>query len=79
MSRSRVVASRPARCLGRQLAQLGCGDFLAFARACLPRFTRLHVRPGVGLSVARISPIVLRPSSRRWKRAVPSTDCPAKR
>ena len=40
--------------LGLQLAPLGCGDSLASARACLPRFARLHVRPGVGLSVARI-------------------------
>ena len=40
------VPARPR--LGRQLAQLGCGDSLASARACLPRFARLHVRPGVG-------------------------------
>ena len=69
MSRSRVVASRARSHLGCQFAQFACGDSLVSARACLPRFARLHVRFGVDLGVTSISPMVLRSSPRRWERA----------
>ena len=35
-----------------------------FSHVCSPRFARLHVRPSVGFSVTRISPMVRRPSAR---------------
>ena len=44
------VPARPR--LGRQLAQLGCGDSLASARAGVPRLLACMSAPGLGLSVA---------------------------
>ena len=70
MSRSRVVASRPARASAASSLSLAAAILSRLlASACLALLARMSA-PALGLSVARISPMVLRSSPRRWERAV---------
>ena len=57
----------PTAPLAASFAQLGCGDSLASARACLPPFARLHVSAP---SQCRTHFTDVRRAPRRWERAL---------
>ena len=69
MSRSKVAASQPASASAASSLSLAAAILsLLLVPACLGLLARMS--PALGLSVARISPMALCPSPRRWVRAV---------
>ena len=70
MSRSRVVASQPARASVASSLSLAAATLSRLLTPACPALLACMSAPEVGLSVARISPLVPRPSPRRWEFAV---------